>query len=87
MTEPYEVKIVGAVKRQLRRISKNNQKRILEKIEELVFNPRPYGYAKLESSDELYRVRIGDYRIIYQINDKILLVIVLEIGHRREIYR
>jgi len=50
-------------------------------------NPRPPGCVKLAGPDALYRIRIGDYRIVYQIRDAELLVVVVAIGHRREIYR
>ncbi|MHB9013787.1 MAG: type II toxin-antitoxin system RelE family toxin [Ignavibacteriaceae bacterium] len=49
-------------------------------------NPRPYGYKKLQDS-EFYRIRIGDYRVVYRIKDKELLILVIKIGHRKEIYR
>jgi mRNA interferase RelE/StbE len=60
---------------------------IIEKIQALASHPRPAGYAKLHGADDLYRVRQGDYRIIYQILDKALVVIVVKIGHRKEVYR
>jgi mRNA interferase RelE/StbE len=61
--------------------------RLREAIGELASNPRPPGCVKLQGGDELYRVRAGDYRIIYQVQDKVLVVLVVQIGHRREIYR
>jgi len=53
----------------------------------LANNPRPFGSDKLAGPEELYRVRVGDYRIVYQIQDEALLVLVVKIGHRREVYR
>ncbi len=61
--------------------------RLSEAIESLTRNPRPPGSLKLQGADELYRVRVGDYRIIYQIQDAVLVVLVVELGHRREICR
>jgi mRNA interferase RelE/StbE len=61
--------------------------RFREAIDSLAENPRPPGCVKLQGHVELYRVRVGDYRIVYQIQDAILVVLVVEIGHRREIYR
>jgi len=52
-----------------------------------VENPRPPGATKLEGGGELYRIRSGDYRIIYQIRDDRLVVLVVIVGHRREVYR
>jgi mRNA interferase RelE/StbE len=53
----------------------------------LADNPRPPGVEKLAGTEDLYRVRVGDYRIICQIQDEVLLVLAAKIGHRREIYR
>lgn len=62
-------------------------RRLRETLAELATDPRPQGSVKLQGGDELYRVRVGDYRIVYQIEDAVLVVLVVQIGHRREIYR
>jgi len=56
-------------------------------IDALAQEARPAGCVKLAGSPDLYRIRVGDYRIVYQIKDNELLVLVLSIGHRREVYR
>ena len=56
-------------------------------MRELASQPRPPGSEKLFGPEDLYRIRVGDYRIVYQIRDEELLVSVLKIGHRREVYR
>lgn len=61
--------------------------RLREAIDSLAGNPRPPGCLKMQGEDGLYRVRVGDYRIIYQIQDAALVVLVIRIGNRREIYR
>ena len=61
--------------------------RLFKGLRSLETNPRPLGSRKLQGTDELYRVRIGDYRILYRIQDALLVVLVVQIGHRREIYR
>ena len=53
----------------------------------LADNPRPRGVEKLEGRENRYRIRVGDYRVIYEIHDEVLLVLVVRIGHRREVYR
>ena len=58
-----------------------------EAITGLAQNPRPPGSLKMHGGDDLYRIRVGDYRIIYEIRDAILLVVVVKIGDRRDIYR
>ncbi len=56
-------------------------------IDGLATNPRPPGCIRLQGGGERYRIRVGDYRIIYQIQDAVLIVLVLDIGNRRDIYR
>ncbi len=63
------------------------QERILAVIESLETEPRPHGYKKLEGRSGAYRVKTGDYRIIYHVQDQVLLVLVLEVINRREGYR
>ena len=63
------------------------QRRIAKALRVLENDPRPPGSVKLHGEGELYRVRVGDYRIVYQIQDAVLVVLVVQIGHRREIYR
>ena len=63
------------------------KRRIVKSLHGLEDNPRPPGCVKLQGNEELYRVRAGDYRIVYQIRDTVLLVLVVQIGHRGEIYR
>ncbi len=53
----------------------------------LAVNPRPKGVKKLSGLDDLYRIRVGDYRIVYQIHDDRLIVLVVRIGHRKDVYR
>jgi mRNA interferase RelE/StbE len=64
-----------------------NEPRPHETIDVLANEPRPHGCTKLSGTRNLYRVRIGDHRIVYQVIDDRLLVLVVDIGHRREIYR
>lgn len=62
-------------------------KRVLKAIQKLALNPRPVGCKKLKSKDDLYRIRVGDYRVIYEIHDNVLIVIVVKVGHRQSVYR
>ena len=61
--------------------------RIMEKIHKLAGNPRPHGSKKLEGPSERYRLRQGDYRILYEIRDEVLIVTVVHVGNRKEVYR
>jgi mRNA interferase RelE/StbE len=72
--------------RSLRRLSGNVRRRIFAKVDALAGNPWLPGFTKLEGFDA-YRVRVGDYRIIYRIDGGRLVVLVLDVGHRKDIYR
>ena len=61
--------------------------RVARKIDSLAGNPRPLGVEKLRGAQNLWRVRVGDYRIIYTVRDEVLLVLLVRIGNRREVYR
>lgn len=82
----YELMIRPSVRKDVKKIPGPELRRILDRIETLRENPRPPGSAKL-SGKEYYRIRQGDYRIIYEIQDEVLVIIVIKIGHRRDIYR
>ena len=82
----YNIFIEKAVFKQLKNIPENEYNRILNAISLLAENPRPYGCEKLKGRPG-YRIREGDYRIIYEIEDRILTVTVIDAGNRRDIYR
>jgi len=63
------------------------KRRLVSSMRTLADDPRPPGCIKLSGSKDIYRVRVGDYRILYQVRNSEILVVVLEIGNRREIYR
>ena len=81
----YQVVIEKQVQKQLSKISTRDYNNVVEAMKDLANNPRPHGYKKLKGRPG-YRIRIGDYRIIYNINDNILTVFVLAIGNRRDVY-
>ncbi len=83
---PYRIELKPAARRSLSKLPREVQKRLARKIEGLAREPRPYGAEKLQGLPELYRLRVGHYRILYQIQDNLLLVLVVQLGHRREIY-
>lgn len=82
----YSLFFKDSVRKDLDSIAKNDLRRIIERIESLAENPRPLGCEKL-SGQEKYRLRQGNYRIIYSIQDIQLTVWVVKVGHRREVYR
>ena len=83
----YSVVFKRSAMRQLKRLPQNIQRRIADAVDRLADNPRPHGYIQMETDDILYRIRVGDYRIVYEIIDNQLVVLVIRIGHRREVYR
>ncbi len=82
----YELVFRKSVAKDLRALPKQDVKRIMQRIRSLAEDPRPAGCERL-SSQQRYRVRQGLYRIIYEINDDRLIVLVVKVGHRREVYR
>lgn len=82
----YRVVTSETAERQFNRLDRQIQERIRDHIESLAENPRPPGVKKLKGYREYWRIRVGDYRVIYTIQDDRLLVCVIRIGHRREVY-
>ena len=82
----YRITIKKSAVKELEDIPKKDLPKIVKRIQSLAQNPRPDGSQKL-SNKEQYRVRQGDYRIVYSIEDKESLIDIVKIGHRREIYR
>jgi mRNA interferase RelE/StbE len=82
----YRIEFRPAAVRELRKMDRSTQPRIRGAIELLAQDPRPPASRPLRGR-EGYRLRVGDYRIIYTINDGILLVVVVTIGHRRDVYQ
>ena len=83
----YDIQFTNAASKQFKKLSKAVQHQIKPVIDTLANNPRPHGYIELHGKLKgLYRVRSGDYRIIYAVSDQTLLVLVLKIGDRSNIY-
>ena len=74
--------------KELGKIPKQFQKSIVEKVSGLIDNPRPEGSIKLQESKKtpLYRIRCGDYRVVYAIQDDVLIVLIIDVGHRKDVY-
>lgn len=82
----YEVRFARPVAKELRRLDRGEAKRIVEAAETLADDPRPSGVQKVQGTPYL-RIRVGSYRVVYEIRDEELVVLVVKIGHRREVYR
>ena len=83
----YTVDIGTKAAREIRALPRLEQARIMAKIEALADDPRPPNCVKLSGESGLWRIRSGNYRIIYQIQDARLLIVIVKVGHRREVYR
>ena len=82
----YSLEIKRSAAKELAQLPPKDRGRVVSRIQALADDPRPVGAEKL-SGQERYRVRQGDYRILYEIEDQILRIMVVKIGHRRDVYR
>ena len=82
----FKIEVAKKVRKSFQKIPKNDANRILEAIQSLGEDPRPINSKKLKEK-ELYRIRIGIYRVIYQIFDDVLVISVVKVGHRKDVYR
>ena len=83
----YEIIIKPAAEKCLDRIPKSTRRRIADALEGLRNNPRPPGVLKMSGAENLWRIRIGNYRVLYEIHDNRLIVLVLRVAHRKDVYR
>lgn len=83
----YTIIISKSVQKQIDNLPDDLKERIAEKIQNLADDPRPDGVVKLKGSDNEYRIRVGDYRVRYEVNDANQIVRPLQCKHRREVYR
>ena len=83
----YTVEFTSAAARQVRKLPRPAQVRVLGAIELLGTDPRPPGARKLAGEATAWRMRVGEYRVIYDVIDRSLVVTVVRVGHRREVYR
>ena len=83
----YRIFLERAAERDLRRLSREIHDRIIRAIQGLAADPRPPGCRKLTGTQNDWRIRVGDYRVVYEIDDKAQVVRVNRVRHRREVYR
>ncbi|MBF0489096.1 MAG: type II toxin-antitoxin system RelE/ParE family toxin [Candidatus Omnitrophica bacterium] len=82
----YSIEIKQSASKEIEKLPKGDLKVVLTKIESLASNPRPHGCIKL-SAQERYRIRCGQYRILYMILDHVLVVTIVKVAHRKDVYR
>lgn len=83
----YQIQFTSAARRQLISLPRQLVARVDSAIQRLAEDPRPNGAEKLKGGQNLYRIRVGDYRVVYTIEDARLLIVVIRIGNRRDVYR
>lgn len=83
----YVVRWADGALRDLRRLPDRDRGRIVAAGDALAHDPRPAGCKPMRGQPGLWRIRVGDYRVLYEIADEVLLIVVAKVGHRREVYR
>lgn len=83
----YQIIFSPQARRSLRKLPPSIQQRVNDNILALAENPRPSGVKALQGYRGLLRLRVGEYRVIYRVEDRQLIVVVVQVGHRRDIYR
>jgi mRNA interferase RelE/StbE len=83
----HRIELTPSAERQFRKLDPQARRRVQAAIELLAEQPRPAGTKKLVGGDGEWRVRTGNYRVVYEIQDEVLVVLVIAVGHRRDIYR
>jgi mRNA interferase RelE/StbE len=83
----YQIELTARAVKALAALPRDAQRLIGRRIDALALEPRPPGVEKLKGSGSLFRVRSGDYRIVYTIEDRVLVIVVVRVAHRREVYR
>ncbi|MBZ5544402.1 MAG: type II toxin-antitoxin system RelE/ParE family toxin [Acidobacteriia bacterium] len=83
----YSVKITSRAEGELKRLDRPVRNRVVTAIQALASDPRPPGCLKVRSAEGVWRVRVGDWRIGYEINDSLQEVVVIRVGHRSEFYQ
>ena len=82
----YSIFFKPSAQKALAKIPQPDRRRIAKRIDRLADEPRPRDAKKLSTDTALYRIRVGDYRVIYTVQDDVLLVVVVAVGHRRDVY-
>jgi mRNA interferase RelE/StbE len=85
--EPYSIQWRSSTKKDLRRLAREEVVRVIEAVEKLAEEPFPHGSQKLAGAERTYRIRIGDYRVIYEVETETRTVEIERVRHRKDVYR
>jgi mRNA interferase RelE/StbE len=83
----YRIAVSATAERQIRKLNDSDRQRVVHVIKKLKGEPRPRGCRKLQAYDDIYRIRVGVFRILYSVEDNRLLILILKFGHRKSIYQ
>ncbi len=83
----YKLEISRTAEKQLKKLQQDEQRRVIKAILSLPAEPFPNGSRKLAGYDDVFRIRVGRYRVLYSVGEKTLIIIVLKVGHRKDVYR
>ena len=83
----YKIEVKKPAAKNLKKIPKGDRKHIIDKIDSLAENPPSLDTTKMKGNNPFYKVRVGDYRIVYEIQEDVLLILIVKVGHRKDIYR
>jgi len=83
----FRIEVSATAEKQIRKLGREDQIRVLQAVQRLAAEPTPPGSRKVRGYDDVFRIRVGTYRVIYRVEGRRLLIIILKVGHRKEIYR
>lgn len=87
MSQRYTVEVTTSAEKALRKLDKPVRRRVLAALDRLADEPRPNGCIKLTGSENTWRIRVADWRVLYEIHDRVLRVLVIDVEHRAKVYR
>jgi len=82
----YRIEITPRAKKDLKALAVRERQRVVDQIDALQADPRPPGSKKLKGKEDFYRIRVGDYQVVYLVEDEVLLILIVRVGDRKEIY-
>jgi mRNA interferase RelE/StbE len=83
----FRIEVSATAEKQIRKLPREHQVRVLQAIRALAREPKPPGSRRIRGYEDVYRIRVGTYRVLYRVEAQRLVIIILKIGHRRDIYR
>ena len=83
----FEIEYTKAARKDLRKLDHEPRERIAAAVENLSSDPHPSGSRKMIGAEALFRIRVGDYRVIYEVRNDVLTIFIIKVGHRKDIYR